>query len=198
MLLIRHGQSEFNVVYSVTRQDPGIRDPGLTATGRAQARAAAEVLAGHGLARLIASPYTRALETAEIIAGILDLPIAVDARVGERAAFACDVGSPLSELRRRWPFLALDHLDDMWWPTLEESEAALGRRCETFRSAMATAQDWTAAGVVTHWGFIRSLTGLTVPNGAVLRVDPTRREAPAVPLLMPSWPAGQAPGAPPP
>ena len=34
MLLIRHGQSEFNVVYSVTRVDPGIRDPLLTATGR--------------------------------------------------------------------------------------------------------------------------------------------------------------------
>jgi hypothetical protein len=28
--------------------------------------------------------------------------------------------------------------------------------------------------LVTHWGFIRALTGLTVPNGVVLRVDPTR------------------------
>jgi broad specificity phosphatase PhoE len=198
MLLIRHGQSEFNVVYGVTRQDPGIRDPRLTETGRAQARAAAEALAGHGIARLIASPYTRALETAEIIAAILVLPIVVDACVGERAAFACDVGSPTPELRRRWPHLALDHLDDMWWPALEESEVALGRRCETFRSAMATADDWAAAGIVTHWGFIRGLTGLTVPNGAVLRVDPTRREVAAVPVLMPAWPAGQGGGPPPP
>jgi len=197
MLLIRHGQSEFNVVYSVTRQDPGIRDPLLTATGRAQARAAAATLAGQGLARLIASPYTRALETAEIIAEILDLPIAVDARVGERAAFACDVGSPIAQLRARWPRLRLDHLDEVWWPELEESEAALARRCETFRSAMAIAADWPAAGVVTHWGFIRGLTGLTVPNGAVLRVDPTRRETAAVPLLMPPWP-GAPPGNPPP
>jgi glucosyl-3-phosphoglycerate phosphatase len=189
MLLIRHGQSEFNVVYSVTRQDPGIRDPLLTATGRAQARAAAEALAGEGLARLIASPYTRALETAEIIAEILDLPITVDARVGERAAFACDIGSPIAQLRARWPRLTLDHLDDVWWPEHVESEAALDRRCEGFRSAMALAEDWASAGVVTHWGFIRSLTGLTVPNGAVLRADPTRREAPAVPLLMPAPPA---------
>ena len=188
MLLIRHGQSEFNVVYSVTRQDPGIRDPRLTAEGRAQARQAAEALAAHGLARLVASPYTRALETAEIIAGILDLPIAVDPRVGERAAFACDVGSPMATLRDRWPHLTLDHLDEEWWPTLEESEAELGRRCETFRCAMAAAVDWETTGVVTHWGFIRSLTGLTVPNCAVLRVDPRRRELPAVPLLMPSPP----------
>jgi len=28
--------------------------------------------------------------------------------------------------------------------------------------------------VVTHWGFVRALTGLKVPNGAVLRIDPTR------------------------
>ena len=198
MLLIRHGQSEFNVVYSVTRRDPGIRDPLLTAAGRAQAREAAAALANEGLARLIASPYTRALETAEIIAGILDLPIAVDARVGERAAFACDVGSPIAQLRERWPLLALDHLDEVWWPDLEESETALGHRCEAFRSTMAAAEDWASAGVVTHWGFIRGLTGLTVPNGAVLRVDPTRREVPAVPLLMPAWPVGQAAGAPPP
>jgi glucosyl-3-phosphoglycerate phosphatase len=28
--------------------------------------------------------------------------------------------------------------------------------------------------IITHWGFIRALTGLKVPNGAVLRIDPTR------------------------
>ena len=77
MLLIRHGQSEFNVVYSATRVDPGIRDPRLTDAGRAQARAAGERLAGEGVRRLLASPYTRALETAEIIAGVLDVPITV-------------------------------------------------------------------------------------------------------------------------
>jgi glucosyl-3-phosphoglycerate phosphatase len=198
MLLIRHGQSEFNVVYSVTRQDPGIRDPLLTETGRAQAREAATALAGEGLIRLIASPYTRALETAEIIAGILDLPIAVDARVGERAAFACDIGSPLAQLRARWPRLTLDHLDEVWWPEHEESEAALDRRCEGFRAAMALEEDWTRAGVVTHWGFIRSLTGLTVPNGAVLRIDPTRREAPVVPLLMPGRSPAPVASTPPP
>jgi broad specificity phosphatase PhoE len=185
MLLIRHGQSEFNVVYSVTRQDPGIRDPKLTAEGRAQARAAADALAEHRLARLVTSPYTRALETAEIIAQILDLPISVDPRVGERAAFACDVGSPVPVLRQRWPHLTLEHLDEVWWPDLEESEIALDRRCETFRCAMAEAVDWETTAVVTHWGFIRSLTGLTVPNCAVLRVDPRRRELPAVPLHLP-------------
>jgi len=30
MLLIRHAQSEFNAVFNVTREDPGILDPRMT------------------------------------------------------------------------------------------------------------------------------------------------------------------------
>ena len=41
MILMRHGQSHFNVVYGATRRDPGIRDPGLTEKGQAQVAAAA-------------------------------------------------------------------------------------------------------------------------------------------------------------
>ena len=192
MLLIRHAQSEFNAVFNVTREDPGIRDPRLTEEGRRQARRAAETLSGAGIARLIASPYTRALETAAIIAERHDLPITVDARIGERAAFACDVGSPPVALRARWPKLALDHLDEIWWPELEESEAALGRRCEAFRAEMAAHPEWARLAIVTHWGFIRCLTGMTVPNGTVLRIDPRQPRA-AVPLPLPDDP-GASPG----
>ena len=70
MILVRHGQSHFNVVYGATRQDPGIVDPGLTEEGISQAEAAAEALAGHDLRRVLASPYTRTLHTAEIIAKV--------------------------------------------------------------------------------------------------------------------------------
>jgi broad specificity phosphatase PhoE len=185
MLLIRHGQSEFNVVYSVTRVDPGIRDPRLTADGRAQALEAARLIGAQRPTRLVTSPYTRALETAEIVAEELGLPITVDPRVGERAAFACDVGTPISTLRQRWMSLALDHLDELWWPELEESEEALGLRCEAFRSEIAQAEDWRHVAVVTHWGFIRGLTGMTVPNCAVLRVDPTQPRLSPETLSMP-------------
>src|SRR5581483_4691161 len=126
MILVRHGQSEFNVVFSVTRRDPGIRDPRLTPEGRRQAEAAAEALMGHGIERLIASPYSRALETAEILARRLEVAITVDPLVGERAAFACDVGTRRGDLRERWPHLVLDHLEEEWWPQLEETEAGLG------------------------------------------------------------------------
>ncbi len=170
MLLVRHGQSEFNVVFSVTRRDPGIRDPRLTELGLTQAEAAAEALVGRGVERLIASPYTRALETARPIALRLGLPIEVDPLVGERAAFACDVGTPRTDLIGRFPDLRLDHLDEDWWPTLEESEERLAWRCGAFREAMPDPHDHVV--VVTHWGFIRGLTGLTVGNGTAVRLDP--------------------------
>jgi len=176
MILLRHGQSEFNVVFSATRRDPGIRDPKLTEEGRQQARAAAVTLRDAGLDALIASPYTRALETAEIVAEALDLPITVEPLVGERAAFVCDLGSSPSELKARWPHLSLDHLPESWWPELEESEAQLMQRCARFRAEIGTRENWRRIGVVTHWGFIRGLTSLTVTNGTIVRCNPNRPE----------------------
>ena len=38
MILVRHGESHFNVHFNVTREDPGIVDPGLTELGVMQAQ----------------------------------------------------------------------------------------------------------------------------------------------------------------
>lgn len=186
MILIRHGQTEFNRVFSATRRDPGIRDPHLTEEGRRQAAEAARALARHGqrVRRLIASPYRRALETATIIAAPRGWPIAIEAGVAERFCYTCDIGSPLQELRALWPDLVFDHLADPWWPEAEESEAVIAARSRAFRRLMA-AEAWHEVAVVTHWGFIRALTGLSVPNGAVLRIDPTRPDCAAEPLFTP-------------
>jgi broad specificity phosphatase PhoE len=171
MLLIRHGQSEFNVVFNKTRVDPGIRDRKLTDEGRRQAEGVALALRGRPLRRLVSSPYTRALETAQIIADKLGgLGIEIDRRVGERAAFACDVGTPLTGLRQAWPRLTLDHLQEEWWPRLEESEEGLAERARDFHDEWEPHPERTETGVVTHWGFIRASTGLTVPNCTVVRI----------------------------
>jgi broad specificity phosphatase PhoE len=175
MILIRHGQTEFNRIFSVTRRDPGIRDPQLTETGQRQAAAVAAALRTLNLRRLISSPYIRALETAEIIAGHLQLPIAVEALVAERCVFACDVGSDLATLRGRWPDLTFDHLPDPWWPQQEETEEMLFQRSEAFCCRM-TAETSSEVAVITHWGFIRAVTGLKVPNGTVLRIDPAQSD----------------------
>lgn len=184
MILIRHGQTEFNRVFSVTRRDPGIRDPHLTDRGRRQAAAAAAALHLSGLRRIIASPYARAIETAAIIAAHHDIPITVDALIAERFCFICDIGSPLAELRARWPDLVFDHLQDPWWPQAEETEEAIFRRSERFCRRIA-GEAWSETALVTHWGFIRALTGLEVPNGAVLRIDPTRADRAAEIVFLP-------------
>jgi broad specificity phosphatase PhoE len=176
MLLIRHGQSEFNAVFSVSRVDPGIPDPRLTELGRAQARAAADALSAHGVRRLIASPYTRAIETALIIAERLGLPVGIDPLVGERAAYFCDIGSPPAELKRRFPALDFDHLDDPWWHDhvalgRDESEEEIVARSRRFRARAAGLEDRSDVGVVSHWGFIRALTGQEVKNAEILRLE---------------------------
>ena len=82
MILLRHGQSEFNLLFTQTKRDPGIVDPKLTPLGHEQAQAAAEALKGEKIRRIIASPYTRALETAAPIARALGLPVIVNPIVG--------------------------------------------------------------------------------------------------------------------
>ena len=116
MILLRHGQSHFNVVFSTTRWDPGYVDPGLTSVGREQAAAAAESLGAYDIARIVASPYARTLETAEIIAGVLALSVSIEPIIRERAFFRCDIGSPRSDLSRRWPRFDFADLPERWWP----------------------------------------------------------------------------------
>lgn len=183
MILLRHGQSEFNAAFSATRVDPGIPDPKLTPLGRAQAAAAAEALAGERLARIIASPFTRALETAAIVAARLDLPVIVNPIVRERCAFHCDIGTPASRLARQWPKLDFSQLEEQWWPSLEESEAETEARAAAFRAEMAALPDWSDTLVVTHWGFILCMTGERVQNGQWLRCDPTAPGPAEVPWL---------------
>lgn len=172
MILVRHGESHFNAVYSVTRRDPGIVDPGLTEDGVRQAEAAAEQLAGRDVRRILASPYTRTLHTAEIIAEALGLSVTVEPQVRERAFFACDIGTPRSRLSARWPGFDFGDLPERWWPDPQETEVELHVRCTAFRSTMALAEDWPHVLVVSHWGFIRGLTGQAVANGALLPFQP--------------------------
>lgn len=177
MILMRHGQSEFNVIYGRTRVDPGLRDPGLTDLGREQVAASARALAenrvGRTVRRILASPYRRALQTAGIVAETLGLPVEIDPTVGERAAFTCDIGTPRSELCRHWPDIRFDHVAEEWWPTPVESVAALELRGLRFRGGAGRRADWTETLVVSHWGFIRALTGHPLPNAAMVLFDPT-------------------------
>ncbi len=174
MILLRHGETVFNRFFSTKRIDPGIRDPRLTDRGREQAHMVAESLQDEPITRLISSPYTRTLETAEIIARTLDVPISVDPLVRERCAFSCDVGSSVSKLAVTWRSMEFDHMDEIWWQQEEEPETEFMDRCRQFKRDMAESADWATVGVITHWGVIRAFTGQRVTNCESMRFDPTR------------------------
>lgn len=172
MILVRHGESEFNAAFNMTRRDPGIRDPRLTDTGRRQAADAAHYLQGQKVKRIISSPYTRAIETAYIIALAHRVDIEIQEIVGEHAKFTCDIGTPSSQLKRDWPMLQLDHLEEIWWPEIEENRGELDARCQGFRNAMRIENETAETLVVTHWGFIDAMTGHKVKNGCIISFDP--------------------------
>jgi broad specificity phosphatase PhoE len=180
MILLRHGQSEFNLHFGATRRDPGIIDPRLTELGHRQAAEAARRLAGEGITRIITSPYTRALQTVSPIAKALGLNVFINPIVRERYAFACDVGTPKTELEQAWPEHDFSTVEEVWWPPVEETAESVVGRAALFRAEMAALPDWSDTLVVSHWGFILSLTGISVTNGQWLRCDPT--EAPPAQL----------------
>jgi broad specificity phosphatase PhoE len=173
MILLRHGQSEFNLAFTATRRDPGIVDAKLTPLGHEQAAHAAEALAGEGIRRIIASPYTRALQTAAPIAKRLGIPVIINPIVRERYAFTCDIGSPRTALVLAWPEHDFAAIDEVWWPAIEESADSVITRAALFRAEMAALTDWSDTLVVSHWGFILCLSGTSAANGQWLRCDPT-------------------------
>ena len=79
--LIRHAQPA-NLGDASLRYDvpPG---PPLSPDGRAQAAMAADFLTSHSPTVIYTSPLDRALQTAQIMAAQLDVPVAIDERLAE-------------------------------------------------------------------------------------------------------------------
>jgi broad specificity phosphatase PhoE len=173
MILLRHGQSEFNLHFAAIRRDPGIEDAPLTEFGHQQAEHAARQLAREPITRIIASPYTRALQTAEPLARRLGLKVEIHTVVRERFGLACDIGSPRSRLADAWPHHDFSQLEEKWWPDDHETPAAVTERARSFSQQMSTEPDWRHTVVISHWGFILCLTGQNISNGEMIRCDPT-------------------------
>jgi len=175
MYLLRHGQSYFNLHFSETRRDPGIEDPELTPLGHEQAQEAARALSVKALTRIIVSPYTRALQTAEPIRAAQGAPVEVMQVVRERTWFVCDVGSHPELLAQRFPQHEFGHLPARWWHEGDESEDETLARAAQFRALMSAREDEATTLVVSHWAFILALTGVSAENGEVVEYDPKWR-----------------------
>jgi len=167
MHFVRHGQSHFNLAMRQAGRDPGIIDAGLTPQGFQQAALAAEKLEGQGVDHIICSPYTRAIETASVIADKLKLSLHIEPLAGERSIYSCDIGTPASALKEKWQHLDFSHIGEKWWPDNEESHTNLTRR------AMAFIKKWQGhmreknLVLVSHYYFLNQLTGHDFSNGEV-------------------------------
>jgi len=174
MFLLRHGQSYFNLHFDQTRKDPGTEDPELTPLGIRQAAAAAATLAGAALTRIIVSPYSRALQTAEPIIAMHQVPVEVLQEVRERTAFVCDIGSAPGLLASRFPRHDFAHLPQRWWHDGVETHEQTVARADSFRVRMAACEDNARILLVSHWAFILALCGKSVENCEIVEYDPTQ------------------------
>lgn len=169
LTLIRHGQTDWNLA----RRIQGSTDIPLNDTGRADARAAAELLADGTHHTIYASPLVRAKETAEIIADGLGLDAPELAHDMREREFGDGEGMLVEEYLAAyddWHGLpngaeTLEQVRDRAIGALEKI-AAHSRR----RSAPAA----ESVIVVTHGGVIRSLlhhvsSGTLPREGDVLR-----------------------------
>jgi broad specificity phosphatase PhoE len=71
IIVARHGEAEYETA------EPGSSGGSLTLLGREQARELGERLRGERIAAVVCSELSRAVQTAEIAAGVLGLPVRV-------------------------------------------------------------------------------------------------------------------------
>jgi broad specificity phosphatase PhoE len=101
LFLVRHGATAANLAkpYKLLGSKP---DSELAREGMEQARAAGEALLGAGANRVYCSPLKRARLSAEIMAGVLGLPVRVEPRLIE-ADVGLWAGLTWEEIEQRWP-----------------------------------------------------------------------------------------------
>lgn len=169
--LIRHGQSEFNQQFALQKpKDPMLFDAHLTELGKQQAKAAAEEIKDLGVKQVIASPMTRAIQTAMHIFGD-DHPITVDPRMREKLSHSCDVGSHPGVLQKKFAHLSFDHLPPHWWhgdpendtPVQIEPDDVFLNRAKDFKDWL---DDWNGPplAIVGHGMFFIELAGHHMQN----------------------------------
>jgi broad specificity phosphatase PhoE len=156
-MLVRHGQTPWNAA----GRWQGHADPPLSALGREQARALAEVLVCQPETRwtgVVASDLQRARETAEILAGSLSLSVEVDSRLRELDVGAW-TGLTRGEIESRDPerLAAFESGEPSVRPGGGESRLEIRRRARRWVRERSERSPGERLIVVTHLGVIRAL-----------------------------------------
>lgn len=171
LILIRHGQTTYNA----TGRMQGHLDTELSDEGYTQASAAARLLAGQGVSRIIASDLVRAKETARVVAEALGVEFTVDERLRETHLGRWQ-GMASSEVDLEFPGArAIWRHDPTWAPPEGESRVQVAERARpVIDELMRDYAEWNDGTVlvVAHGGTIAALTcrllGLEVSQYGIL------------------------------
>jgi probable phosphoglycerate mutase len=161
LLLVRHGQSEWNAAGLMQGQTPHVP---LTALGHQQAaQAAAELVAlsrhGHGPGALLSSDLLRAVQTAEHCATATGLAVATTPALREQGYGALE-GRPSREL---WD--VVDWTDPHWSAEGGESLTELHDRVAGFVAELRADPPAAVVALVTHGDTIRALQSVAAGSG---------------------------------
>ena len=159
---LRHGETDWNA----QGLSQGNVDIPLNETGRAQAIAAAAMLRHRGIASIVASPLSRAHDTALAVAAVTGLPVAIEEGLRE-VSFGAQEGQPMSQWFNDW--VAGDYT-----PPDAESFASLKARAV---AAINRSLDLTAPVlIVAHGALFRALR-------AEMGLEPNVRTPNAMPFF---------------
>jgi uncharacterized phosphatase len=152
LYLVRHGETDWNA----QRRIQGSTDIPLNATGRMQAETTGALLARRSWDGIYASPLSRAVETASIIAAAVGLgkPATIAAIVERNYGEA--EGLNWEEIERLFP-------GDEPVPG-RETHAEVAARVVPALVSLAVSRPGDSLIVVTHGGVIRSLVGVVAPD----------------------------------
>ena len=158
LVLARHGRTTWNAESRMQ----GRLDPDLDDTGRAQALAAAPLLAGYEPALLVASDQVRAWRTAEVVAKEAGLVPRPEPRLRETSMGDWE-GLTGDEVASGWPgALESWRSDPGWGPPGGESRVDVAERAFPVLGELADelsdADEGQTAMVVAHGGTIIALT----------------------------------------
>jgi broad specificity phosphatase PhoE len=150
LLLVRHGETDWNV----ERRFQGHADPPLNATGRKQAQALADELAGTQIEAVYTSDLVRARETAEIVGARVGSPV-----IALRELREIDVGEwqglTWPEIEERFPDGVRDwHAEGHGWRAGETYEQ-LAERVLAAAQRIASQHPDERVLIVGHGGTVR-------------------------------------------
>ena len=177
VFLIRHGQSTFNAHHMATGEDPGHIDAPLTELGLTQVQEARARMAGEHVDLVIASPLTRAIQTATGIFAGRDVAFHVTCMHREKLESSCDIGRTPAELHAEFPDLVFHHLNERWWHDGPEDDRGIPvEPHDVFVERVALFRQWLverperSLAVVGHGTFLRELSGVGFANCQVVKL----------------------------